>query len=131
MVEAMRYAKYSGEMSQSRQSQESQSLACSLEGLRLTTRLTQIMAWLLFQRAVHAGELSPEQALTRSNRLGGQAVCNDRRGEHMMAVPSGLRDLLLRSRKLYQRIARLDEMIARDSLATESGPLSPQSDPLL
>ena len=150
VVEAMHYAKYSGEMSQASQSQapqsqtpesqapdsqalqaQSRSLACSLESLRLTTRLTQIMAWLLFQRAVHAGELSPEQALTPSNRLGGKSVCNDRRGEHMMVLPSGLRDLLLRSRKLYQRIARLDEMIARDTIADESGPLSPQTDPLL
>jgi regulator of CtrA degradation len=91
------------------------SMLCSVESLRLTARLTQIMAWLLFQRAVHAGEVSPEQAAEPSNRLGGQEVCNDRKGEHIEALPGGLRDLLLRSRKLYQRIARLDEMIARDT----------------
>ena len=92
----------------------SMTLSCTLESLRLTTRLTQIMAWLLFQRAVHAGELSPDQAAARSNRLGGHGVCYDRRGERMQTVPEGLRDLLLRSRKLYQRIARLDEMMTRD-----------------
>ena len=77
------------------------------------------MAWLLLQRAVHAGESTPEQAAAPSNRLGGQDICRDRRGEHMQAVPAGLRELLLRSRKLYQRVARLDEMIARDC-----GPIS-------
>ncbi|MCH7554759.1 MAG: DUF1465 family protein [Proteobacteria bacterium] len=59
--------------------------------------------------------LTPEQAAEPSNRLGGQEVCNGRNGEHIEALPGGLRDLLLRSRKLYQRIARLDEMIARDT----------------
>ena len=92
----------------------SMTLSCTLESLRLTTRLTQIMAWLLLQRAVHAGELSPDEAAARSNRLGGHGVCYDRRGERMQTVPEGLRDLLLRSRKLYQRIARLDEMMTRD-----------------
>ena len=91
------------------------SLLRSLESLRLTTRLTQIMAWLLFQRAVHAAELSPERAAAPSNRLGGQDICHDRRGERMADLPPVLRDLLRRSRKLYQRVARLDEMIARDS----------------
>ncbi len=103
------------------------SLLCSLESLRLTARLTQIMAWLLLQRAVHAGELPPEQAAAPSNRLGGQEICHDRRGEGMLVVPSGLRDLLLRSRKLYQRVARLDEMMLRDTGPISLGtPIQPQ-----
>lgn len=91
------------------------SLLRSLESLRMTTRITQIMAWLLFQRAVHAGELTPQQAAAVPNRLGGQDICHDRHGESMADLPPAFRDLLLRSRKLYQRIARLDEMIARDA----------------
>ena len=112
VVEAMDYARDPGEKTRL---PPTLSMLCSVESLRLTARLTQIMAWLLFQRAVHAGEVSPEQAAEPSNRLGGQEICHDRRGEHMQAMPSGLGDLLLRSRKLYQRIARLDEMIARDT----------------
>jgi regulator of CtrA degradation len=112
VVEAMDYARDPGEKTRL---PPTISMLCSVESLRLTARLTQIMAWLLFQRAVHAGEVSPEQAVEPSNRLGGQAVCNDRNGERNEALPGGLRDLLLRSRRLYQRIARLDEMIARDT----------------
>ena len=110
-VEALDYARDKHEFSQE---PPAISLLRSQENMRLTTRLTQITAWLLFQRAVHAGELSPDQAAARSNRLGGHGVCFDRRGERMQTVPEGLRDLLLRSRKLYQRIARLDEMMTRD-----------------
>ncbi len=111
VAEALDYARFEHELSRQ---PPAVTLLRSLESLRLTTRLTQIMAWLLLQRAVHAGESTPEQAAAPSNRLGGQDICRDRRGEHMQAVPAGLRDLLLRSRKLYQRVARLDEMIARD-----------------
>jgi regulator of CtrA degradation len=133
VVEAMNYAKYSGEMTEGPQAQ---SLLCSVESLRLTARLSQILAWLLFQRAVHAGELPPEQAVEPANRLGGQEICNERGGEHMMVVPAGLRDLLLRRRKLYQRIARLDEMIARDldannTVTSDLEAISPPTDPLL
>ncbi len=116
VVEALDYAEGAGGSSPV---SSAIALLCSLERLRLTTRLTQIMAWLLLQRAVHAGELSPEQAAAPSSRLGGQEICHDRRGERMQTVPSRLRDLLLRSRKLYQRVARLDEMMLRDT-----GPIS-------
>ena len=91
-------------------------LAHGLEALRLTTRLTQITAWLLVQRAVHAGELSPAQARAAHNRLGGHVVCLDSGGEAAARLPAVLRGLLLRSRRLYQRISRLDEMIARDDV---------------
>ncbi len=112
VAEALDYARDSRQPSPQ---PAAKSLLRSLESLRLTTRLTQIMAWLLLQRAVHAGELSPDEAAAPSNRLGGRKVCCDRCGERMQDVPEGLRDLLLRSRKLYQRIARLDEMMTRDT----------------
>ncbi len=92
------------------------SLVHSQETLRLTTRLTQIMAWLLVQRAVHAGEISRKEALAEQYRLGGQGVCFDDGAENSPAMPVQLRALLRQSRRLYRRIARLDEMIARDSV---------------
>ena len=41
------------------------------ELLRLTTRLSQVMAWLLVQRAVHAGEIGINEARHEERRLGG------------------------------------------------------------
>ncbi len=92
----------------------SQDLAHSMETLRLTTRLAQIMAWLLIQRAVHAGEMTPAEACQAPHRLGARGLCLDAGGENAAALPASLRALLTRSRKLYRRIARLDEMVARD-----------------
>ena len=85
------------------------------ETMRLTARLTHIMAWLLAQRAVAAREITPEEARGGAYRLGGQGVCLDVGAENSSALPDRLRALLRRSRTLYQRVARLDEMIARDS----------------
>ncbi|MCH7889748.1 MAG: DUF1465 family protein [Proteobacteria bacterium] len=90
------------------------SLAHSLETTRLTTRLTHIMAWLMVQRAVDAGEITLQEAREEAHRLGGQSVCLDVGAENSLTLPGQLRALLQRSRMLYQRVARLEEMLLRD-----------------
>ena len=52
-------------------------LDVTLETMRLTTRLTQVMAWILAQRAVHSEDLTPEEGASRAYPLSGQAVCLD------------------------------------------------------
>ncbi|HEY5713474.1 MAG TPA: DUF1465 family protein, partial [Allosphingosinicella sp.] len=42
----------------------------SCESLKVTTRLMHVIAWLLTQRAVAAGELTPDQAGAEDRRLG-------------------------------------------------------------
>ncbi|MFP6741800.1 MAG: DUF1465 family protein [Alphaproteobacteria bacterium] len=90
-------------------------LVHAMETLRLTTRLTQIMAWLILQRALHSGEIAMDDILAPANRLGAQDICEMTGGEAAADLPAILRELLTRSRKLYQRIHRLDEMIVRDN----------------
>ncbi len=80
------------------------------ETMRLTARLTQIMAWLLAQRAVHAGELSQEEALGDHDALAEHALCMEGAA---VAMPQRLANLLDRSHKLYVRVARLDELARR------------------
>jgi regulator of CtrA degradation len=83
---------------------------CS-ETMRLTSRLTQIMAWLMAQRAVYEGEISPESALDGHGALRGLDVCMEDAGTDRM--PPRLASLLDRSRRLYVRVARLDELARR------------------
>lgn len=82
------------------------------EILRVTARLTQITAWLLVQKAVHAGELSPAEAARDERRLGGHGVCLDRAMHDSERIPPRLRGLLDRSHRLYVRVARLDQLTA-------------------
>src|SRR5919201_853515 len=44
-------------------------IAYATESMRLTTRLMQLASWLLLQRALHAGELTPEDARKEKHRI--------------------------------------------------------------
>src|SRR5579863_6941722 len=81
------------------------------ESMRVTTRLMQAASWLLIQRAVHDGEMKPEDAAGERYRLGSKEICLGGRTEAVDMLPATLRDLLSRSDNLYRRIARLDDVI--------------------
>jgi regulator of CtrA degradation len=83
------------------------------ETMRLTARLTQIMAWLLAQRAVFAGEISQEDALGEHDALAELEICMGDEVGSGEALPQRLMSLLDRSRRLYLRVARLDELARR------------------
>ncbi|EME67698.1 hypothetical protein H261_22213 [Paramagnetospirillum caucaseum] len=80
------------------------------ETFRLTSRLTQVMSWLMFQRAVHDGEISAEYALQEQFRLSGHDVCLDTSHSNDAVISRELRSLLNRSHKLFLRIERLESM---------------------
>src|SRR3954454_12773839 len=50
---------------------DDQRLLVNCEALRVTSRWTHIMAWLLVQRAVHAGELTAAEGAGEDHRLDG------------------------------------------------------------
>src|SRR3546814_10232754 len=58
-------------------------VAFSCESLKVTTRLMHVIAWLLTQRAVAAGELPPRDALHPSRRLGAAPVSADRKSTRL------------------------------------------------
>lgn len=89
----------------------------SCESLKVTTRLMQIIAWLLTQRAVEAGELSRSQARNEARRLGEAA---DSDPAVLEKLPEGAASLVQASQELYARVRRLDE---------GSGQADPQSSP--
>jgi regulator of CtrA degradation len=81
------------------------------ESMRLTTRLMQVASWLLVQRAVCEGEMTPAEAENDKYRLGAREICRGSRNEHMDVLPAKLVDLLGRSMNLYERVERLDQML--------------------
>ena len=78
----------------------------SCESLKVTTRLMHIIAWLLTQRAVAAGELTSEQARNPERQLG-EAVESDE--EVLEKLPQSALDLIRSSRDLYDRVRRIEE----------------------
>jgi len=83
------------------------------ETTRVVARITQIMAWLTVQRAVHAGEMTRAEALEPRHRLGGQDVCLPEGTGDGLAADTRLWRLLERSRDLYVRVMRLDARAGR------------------
>ncbi|MFZ5747291.1 MAG: DUF1465 family protein [Pseudomonadota bacterium] len=87
----------------------------SCESLKVTTRLMHIIAWLLTQRAVDAGELTPEDARKPSRRLG-DAPETDLATLDAMPVPAAA--IVSGSIELHRRVRRLDASL--DEMAVSS-----------
>jgi regulator of CtrA degradation len=81
------------------------------ESMRLTTRLMQVASWLLVQRAVREGEMDPGRACEGRYRLGGERTSNEPAPD---GLPAGLRGLLDRSERLYERVLHLDRRMYLD-----------------
>lgn len=77
----------------------------SCESLKVTTRLMHVIAWLLTQRAVFAGELRARDALDPSRRLG-EAPVSD--AATAAGLPDQAKALVAASVDLHRRVARLD-----------------------
>jgi len=88
-----------------------QRLQISCEAMRVTARLSHVMAWLLAQRAVQAGEISPVVAAAAYSLSDDDICLLEGTAEASAAMPDGLRDLLEKSRALYVRVTRLDQLV--------------------
>ena len=78
----------------------------SCESLRLTTRLMHIIAWLMLQRAVGAGEVAPEAIYQEHNRLGESPESDP---ELRRRLPEQARRLIEASLRLHERVAHLED----------------------
>jgi regulator of CtrA degradation len=81
------------------------------ESMRITTRLMQAASWLLVQRAVRDGDMARDEAMHERYRLGSREVCLSHSSEDVSPLPLELQELLVRSDRLYRRIARLDDIL--------------------
>lgn len=83
-------------------------VAFSCESLKVTTRLMHVIAWLLTQRAVDAGELAPRDARAPSRRLGTAPETDE---SLLGSMPPQAESIIRTSIDLHRRVARLDESL--------------------
>jgi len=98
-------------------------LAYATESMRLTTRLMQVASWLLLQRAVNEGEMTPAQAASEKHRvrlLRQDIACAP---ELLEELPQVLRNLSFKSLRLQARVMHLDQSMA--AARTPEPPLAP------
>jgi len=75
------------------------------ESLKVTTRIMHIVAWLLTQRAIESGELSPGVEPRPERRLGHAADIDE---SLVVQLPPAAQRLVNASVDLYARVKRLD-----------------------
>ncbi len=95
----------SGRIDQAGEQSDLARIALSSEGLRTTTRMMHAIAWLLNHRAFFMGELS-ELQLRRHGKLSHELVESD--PAHMDLLEPDVRDLVVETRRFYERLIRLD-----------------------
>ena len=92
--------------------------------MKLTTRLMQIASWLLVQRAVREGDMTPETACEPRYRLNERKI--DAEPSHA-ELPIALVEYLVRSEKLFDRALHLDRrMYLGDAEETPPNPVLSQ-----
>ncbi len=103
-------------------------LAYAGESMKLTTRLMQVASWLLVQRAVREGDMTPEAAADSRYRL----IERKTPAEPTHAeIPISLVEYLVRAEKLYDRVVYLDRRMYLDASAEpEANPVLSQLDRL-
>ncbi len=99
-------------------------LAYAGESMKLTTRLMQVASWLLVQRAVREGDMSPEAACDARYRM------SERKAEVEPTnpeIPIALVEYLVRAEKLHDRVLYLDKrMYLDDAPAPDANPVLSQ-----
>lgn len=80
----------------------------SCEAMRITVRMTQVIAWLMLQKAFLEGDLSRHDMLSEGYRVLRENPCLEATSEMNIVLPPRLRELLQKSRDFYLRILRLD-----------------------
>lgn len=86
-----------------------ETLALSCESLKVTTRLMQVIAWLLNHKAFRAGELSVNE-LYDENRALGVAVASE--AVLVALLPPAAAELARASEELYYRVHRIAARLA-------------------
>jgi regulator of CtrA degradation len=78
------------------------------ESMRLTTRLLDLASWLLIRRALKEGDITPEEAAKKRQRVKLQSLGRPSHIKGFGELPEGLRELINHSFALHDRIVQLD-----------------------
>lgn len=95
------------------------------ESLKVTTRIMHVLAWLLTQRAVFAGELPESSRLEERYQLGEAATTDPL--IRAIFTPE-MEGLILASEDLYERIARVEQQLVERAGHGETPPPGPARD---
>lgn len=97
-------------------------LAYAADSMKLTTRLMQVASWLLVQRAVREGDMTPEAAADSRYRLSERVLESEPSNADL---PIALIEYAVRAEKLFDRVLYLDRRMYLEA------PDEPEVNPVL
>lgn len=106
-------------------------IAYATESMRLTTRLMQLASWLLLQRAIGAGEMTPDEMRKEKHRVNLSDIGRGNPLNGAEQLPQALLDIVERSLVLHQRVLKFDAMLnmqAKADVGAVPSPVSSQID---
>jgi regulator of CtrA degradation len=86
----------------------------------------QLASWLLLQRALHAGELTQEEAVSEKHRINLSDIGSGQTLQGGETLPESLKMLIERSLRLHQRIQKLDRVLNDSERTSADNPVSSQ-----
>jgi regulator of CtrA degradation len=86
------------------------SFVYATESMRLTTRLMQLASWLLLQRAVNEGEISPETAREEKSKVRFSPSTVERGGPGWEELPPMLLSYISEGERLFDRVQHFDRL---------------------
>lgn len=98
------------------------SLVYATESMRLTTRLMQLASWLLLQRAVNEGEITPENARVEKEKVKFSATPSERGGPGWGGLPEALKGFITKGDQLFLRVQKFDKLERGDVTARDEEP---------
>lgn len=96
--------------SESRNLPRETSFIYATESMRLTTRLMQLASWLLLQRAVSEGEISPESARAEKEKVKFSATPSVRGGPGWDDLPEKLVHYITEGDRLFARVQQFEKL---------------------
>ena len=92
-----------------------QRLRRTADRMDATTRLTEVIAWALYQKSVAVGEIESDEARQQMPNLNRRGAPGGRDDFHSAEVSALLEEV----DRLYARVARLDQMIRSEATLSE------------
>jgi regulator of CtrA degradation len=109
LKETHNYLKWQAPLDIKYMSQEDIFKVCH-EAMRVTTRISRIIGWLMLQKAILEGEVSLEDVFYEKTRILRGPSCLEASSENDFQIPYRLRELLKKSRSLYIQTMKLEEV---------------------
>lgn len=90
---------------------QKEQLIYSIETMRLSSRIMNVMAWGMFHKAYEAGEIDRQELRSQRCRLGDEDIFLTPATDNHKHLPYWFHDLMEQSVQLYRRALRLQRLL--------------------